>query len=513
MITIKIKLLAGRYHATPWGRHVNEGVAEWPPSPWRILRALIAVWKTTLVLEISETDMVGLLNKLSALPSFKLPPVVQSQTKHYMPINEKNPKFVFDTFAALERQDELDIIWPEVTLSTVEIKTLALILSKLTYLGRAESWADAEVGCLLGEGGEALEPNCYYRAEEDLPAGYQWVKLLTPAPGINSKELLKKLCCDTAELRKKGLIMPPGAQEVHYICSSDVFAGQLATPGYSHEHDHEDNIIRFAFHGKPLPLVTETVTIAELARRAALALYGRQNNGDKTLTLSGKAADGTALKGHQHAHYLPSDENMDGKIDHLTIYAPGGFAHKEIQALVTLKTLNPGNGKNELNLIMLGYGKLAEVASQIPIAQRSSEWYSATPFVPGRHPKFYRSGKLKLRENGLQIDGPEDQVRREWKLRQQIDPKLPDLLTVEQLERCDLKDRKLNWSAFRFWRSRTHNHNRISGRVYGFRLQFASPVSGPLSLGYACHFGLGLFFPDTPENRKWVKNEPTSDQQ
>ena len=32
-----------RYHATPWCRHVNEGVVE--PSPWRLLRALHARWR------------------------------------------------------------------------------------------------------------------------------------------------------------------------------------------------------------------------------------------------------------------------------------------------------------------------------------------------------------------------------------------------------------------------------------------------------------------------------------
>ena len=35
----------GRYHATAWGRQANEGAAEWPPSPWRILRALYATWR------------------------------------------------------------------------------------------------------------------------------------------------------------------------------------------------------------------------------------------------------------------------------------------------------------------------------------------------------------------------------------------------------------------------------------------------------------------------------------
>ena len=32
------------YTRRRWGRHVNEGAVEWPPSPWRLLRALIATW-------------------------------------------------------------------------------------------------------------------------------------------------------------------------------------------------------------------------------------------------------------------------------------------------------------------------------------------------------------------------------------------------------------------------------------------------------------------------------------
>ncbi|MBM3800685.1 MAG: hypothetical protein FJW26_00055 [Acidimicrobiia bacterium] len=30
--------------------------------------------------------------------------------------------------------------------------------------------------------------------------------------------------------------------------------------------------------------------------------------------------------------------------------------------------------------------------------------------------------------------------------------------------------------------------------AYGFELQSAEAVSGPLALGYGCHFGLGVFF-------------------
>ena len=44
--TLAIRFPLGRYHANPWDRAVNEGASEWPPSPWRLLRALVATWHT-----------------------------------------------------------------------------------------------------------------------------------------------------------------------------------------------------------------------------------------------------------------------------------------------------------------------------------------------------------------------------------------------------------------------------------------------------------------------------------
>ncbi|MDQ3151354.1 MAG: type I-U CRISPR-associated protein Cas5/Cas6, partial [Actinomycetota bacterium] len=44
--TLVLTFPRGRYRATPWGRHVNEGAVELPPSPWRLLRALYATWRT-----------------------------------------------------------------------------------------------------------------------------------------------------------------------------------------------------------------------------------------------------------------------------------------------------------------------------------------------------------------------------------------------------------------------------------------------------------------------------------
>ena len=42
-LTISIRFLTGRAHLHPWQTHHSEGRVEWPPSPWRLLRAIVAV--------------------------------------------------------------------------------------------------------------------------------------------------------------------------------------------------------------------------------------------------------------------------------------------------------------------------------------------------------------------------------------------------------------------------------------------------------------------------------------
>src|SRR3990172_148166 len=93
MITIAIRFPAGRYHATPWGSHVNEGVTEWPPNPWRLLRGLIATGFSKLHWPRIPDDERRLVLKLAAeLPDYRLPPGELAHTRHYMPNGSFHPK-------------------------------------------------------------------------------------------------------------------------------------------------------------------------------------------------------------------------------------------------------------------------------------------------------------------------------------------------------------------------------------------------------------------------------------
>ena len=145
MITISLGFPSGRYHATPWGRHVNEATPEWPPSPWRLLRSLIAVWKRKCP-EMDTAIIESVLRQLAIPPQFSLPPASTGHSRHYMPWFKKGPDdktLVFDTFVAISKQASIHAIWPQAELDTAQRVVLKILLDNLGFLGRAEAWCEA----------------------------------------------------------------------------------------------------------------------------------------------------------------------------------------------------------------------------------------------------------------------------------------------------------------------------------------------------------------------------------
>jgi CRISPR-associated protein Csb2 len=481
MLAIEIKLLTGRFHATPWGHHVNEGVPEWPPSPWRFLRTLLALWYQHMdgaKLQLFE----GLLSKLTALPAFYLPQATVGNTQHYIPAGSKQ-SLVFDTFTLIDKEKPLFMIWEGIDLSAEEEDLLSRLLSNLTYFGRAESWAEARIAS------QYPIANCF-PLEGNKKDG-ELVRLLCAE---NGQDLIKNLQFDTQDQRQQGVLDPEGSIWIDYLRPFDAFSVTYRRQPVARKA--KVNVVRFALYGKPLPRIVDALAVGELARLSAMARYGRMNNGTQSPTLSGKDEEGQALRDHQHAYYLPTDEDRDGTLDHLTVYSPRGFNISELDAVLSMRALNPGESKPTINLMLLGMASAQDITA-LPFS-RSDTWTSITPFVLGRFPKYFRTGQPKLRENGWQVDGPIDQVHREWNLRRQLDPDLPEVLSVEPLAFCSLQKRKISWTSFRLWR-KWGRGTKTPGLAYGFRLRFARPVHGPITLGYASHFGLGMFFPEREE--------------
>jgi CRISPR-associated protein Csb2 len=89
--------------------------------------------------------------------------------------------------------------------------------------------------------------------------------------------------------------------------------------------------------------------------------------------------------------------------------------------------------------------------------------------------------------SNLQISSPEHELRRLLALEG-----LPEPVAVEPVYFTDLAGQKVSWSSFH--RTRSFGAGRRAGSVgYGFRIEFAEAVRGPIAVGYGGHFGMGEF--------------------
>ena len=213
--TIAVRFPWGRYHATPWGRHVNEAAIEFPPSPWRLLRALFSTWKGRAP-ELDEATVHELLEQLLAPPSYRVPEYIEAHTRHYMPDITDGTDKVIDAFAVFERDAELLVTWP-VDIDEAQRSALAVLVERLPYIGRAESICDARIVPTSNAPvtGTLIEP----LTDDQLRA---LLKACTPPKGSTPAEMLRHRR-DEAILR---LMMETGARagEVVALERADVDA-------------------------------------------------------------------------------------------------------------------------------------------------------------------------------------------------------------------------------------------------------------------------------------------------
>ena len=488
MLAIKFTFTANRYHATQWGRHVNEGVLEWPPSPWRILRGIVATWRRTLP-HIEPGRVAPVLEALaSESPKYHLPPASEGHTRHYMPYNEgprERKTLVIDSFVAIEPRAPVFAIWPSVELDKLQQADLDAILRNMPYLGRAESWVDAMLDS------DPPEPNSYALEAGALPEdGWEIVRTLVPNSPLEDLEV------ETSDLRGNGRIDPEGAQWLPYLRKTDCFTAFRAERRQLTPHGKGATVVRFALAGKVLPLATDTLRWGELARKSTMSKYSSQNDGAISPRLSGKDASGKPLQGHQHAFYLPTDEDGDGRLDHLTIWAPtpGGLDEKELQSVVSVSMLHPGNGRDPLQLVYQARGREDDFVGVSPLFGESKKWRSLTPYVLPRHVKF-RGGRDESSQKSM-VDGPVDQVKREAALRWGEERRLVGMPVInghrEPIEPMG-EGRSSGFRPIEFFRYRRGGSN--GGGAFSFELEFEESVSGPIAMGFACHYGLGLFVP------------------
>ena len=520
MIAVSFRFPAGRIHATPWARQVNEGVVEWPPSPWRILRALIATWYHKTQDEVAEPVLRSLVEKLAGeAPVFYLPPASVGHTRHFMPYiegkHEKRTK-IFDTFIHVMQDESLEVGWPDTELTDSETAAFGLILQRLGYFGRAESLVEAKI-----EKQPALSPNARPLGNGEFPtAEEELVRLMAPmSPGSyltwrdgyeaamsgsprstrkkSSKtkgtssslpaDIFEALLADTGELKKAGWNQPPGACWLDYARPRNAF-GVRVPASVNAAAGSQPTVARFAVASQVLPRLTQALSVAERIHQSLVKISGNAP------IFTGRDTNGKPLQGHQHAHIFCEAADKRGTVTRVTLFTPLGFDASARQALGQLRHVW-GYGGHDLQLVLLGVGDRGDFAGldasrdQSPLLAEATEWRSLTPFVPTRHAKVHHDGRLKLDEHGLQIGSPEHDL-----CRLITECGLPRPTKIVEMSTGTLGNKPVCWLAFQ--RERKHGDGGHASQMgYGFGLTFPRPVRGPLAFGYASHFGLGLFVP------------------
>jgi len=140
------------------------------------------------------------------------------------------------------------------------------------------------------------------------------------------------------------------------------------------------------------------------------------------------------------------------------------------------------------------YGGTDPECGRCKLLARSRAWVSRTPFIPTRHPKVTRAGALKRDASGLQIGSPKHDLLR---LLEQAG--FPRPVKVEPVAGTSLGGRSIPWHAFQRRRETGRGRPAGNGAGYGFRIEFAEQVQGPVAVGYASHFGMGGFVEDGPK--------------
>ena len=432
---------------------------------------------------------------------------------------------VFDTWANVG-DGAVTIHW-HCELTNDETALCRKLVESLGYLGRSESWVEAE---FLDQAAAALDFDAFPH-QEGMHPGREWeqISLMAAIPPaaylawhgeatariLNELEapvgtrqptakqvakwnlqrtqalapfppnLLSCFTKDTAWWKLHGWSQPPGSRRVLYWRRSDAL--QVGVPARPHPQTMKRVTTMLMAITTPsgnrsaLPPCTRTLPQAELMHRALVGLVAK---GQRVLCpeLTGRSEDGRPLReNHAHAHTLPLDLDGDGHIDHIIVHAKMGLGELAQGAIRTLRRTWTKGGSGDLQLALAGHGSL-DILRELPTpldrqierllgpTEGARVWENVTPFVP---PRFIKSaGRNTLL----------GQINAELASR-----KLPP---VEKLEILADLTRALRHYV------RRRNHGGVppfSDIGYGLRLTFAEPVEGPLTLGYAAHFGLGMF--------------------
>jgi len=504
VLTLRLSFLWGRYYAHPWGQNparIRE--AEWPPSPWRLLRALAAAWFQANPGREPSPELIRTLEALGReLPTFVLPKVSFSRAVHYQPnygatakgeVSLAKYKRVRHENHFVAVGGDVLIQWQLLGLSEADAHVVCSVTSgiaeRVSYFGRAESVCEVEVvdsdrereaaQVALQSGKPCRQIGSTFRDvfcpdPDDFQASDLWKRREDNAGSdVAQKHLVQELL-DAPQPLPDGAAwfsyrMPEGWPH-RWVVRHTQPPQRRAPAGRIVAH-----FLEFSLQCRiPVP-AKFTVSIAELFRDAAI-----RNHPGPSFALSGRDGPQGYQTGHHHAFYLPVPDNLGQYLSLLRVWCPYGFTQQEVNALVAVGALRWAGGRFPVRPVLL------RVQRELPQPRPSCVWRSVTPFVPPRY--WYRK---KFAEGRVREPySPENQLR--FCFRENGTD--PSSATIQRAEVANSK-----WEV-----CKVHQHdNTIATQsdpthLIGLLLKviLPEPIVLPFpSYGHSAHFGLGQFEP------------------
>jgi CRISPR-associated protein Csb2 len=501
-VVLRQEFPLGRFHATPWRVNpFDDPHGEWPPSPWRLVRAVTARWYQWTREAEKEPNLVELESLQAALCkstyAFHLPPDARkgSPLRQYHPTEfgwrpAEKKKAGTRSYGTSLVQDNYWCVPPEAPVwwfiegepwTPELVEALERCLARMTYFGRAETLTRVHVA---GSAEVIPSPNCTLVDERSSDA----VRVLTPVDSATRADIERTT--DDPKAVKRAL--PPGARFVYAVRPPRPVAHERRR---ARTHPPDCHLMQFAVGWNVAPELRAIVRVTSRFRGAVLrelvaAKTGRTSVNwaqvdrrvrESIVGMVGKDADNQPLKGHHHTEFLVW---CDGpRPTRLLVWRePRPFDDEEQDAILLAAARDvswaaPGHDADEWKVRLVPLDRAVPAPPGFD-GERARRWESVTPYVPSRH--HLRGGKERVRESLAA------QVRRELHNRGFADAERVDVEAVGAP----------TWVA-------VHTPQREAGRRafignrrgQTVRLSFPSDVVGPIRLGHSSSFGLGLFRP------------------
>ncbi len=503
MLTIRLQFPWGRYYSHPWGQNpVRIAEAEWPPSPWRLLRAIASAWFRKNPGQPASCELLALLEALGReLPVMQLPAVSFSKSVHYHPnpgvpsgkVRHEN-HFVAVGGDVLFQWALANIAAENREAEAARIMTLLDdLLGDTSYFGRAESVCeisasyDAEVldpsSCATvvindQKPGRRIATDCrdvFCPNPNEFQSPDLWqLRSNAAGPSVAPKHLVQDLL-DTPQPLPDGAAwysykMPAGWPERWVIRHARPVKPQRnSAPIVAH-------YLEFSLQCRiPVPS-KHVVSLATSFRATAIKNFKRGDAERKSFALSGHDRPDDVVGDHLHAFYLPIPDETGTALERLKVRCQHGFTQREINALMSVGSLYWADGRFPVRPVLL------TLTRDLPEPSASKRWRSLTPFVPPRH--WYRK---KIAEGRIRDqDSPELQLKRAIQENGQ----------AATAEITRLKSSSTDWDVCKVHLPDKGNGDGGPDHRIGLFLicDFPDATTLPLpAFGHSCHFGLGQF--------------------